>query len=95
MDNEILNNLKAFLIGGDGAPSIAPNGLLALRNLSVEKLARAARITRTMVYLYIEGKSRPTEPVLARMCEVLQVPVGLGREYCTPATTGRPPRKQS
>lgn len=88
--NEPVNNLKSFLIGGEGAPEIAPDGLLNLRGLSVERLARAARITRTAVYFYIEGKSRPTGPVLARMCEALQVPLELGLEYCTPATVGRP-----
>ncbi len=93
MENEIINNLKPLLIGGEGAPDYAPEGLLAHRKLSVEKLARASNVTRTAVYNYINGVNRPTTPVLRKMCDTLGVPFEVGLEYCTPALTGRPPAK--
>ncbi|MFZ0517382.1 MAG: helix-turn-helix transcriptional regulator, partial [Acidobacteriaceae bacterium] len=76
--------------GGEGAPAYAPDGLLTLRGLSVERLARASNITRTAVYFYIDGKCRPRHKTLLRMCQVLEVPYDEGAKYCTPATTGRP-----
>jgi transcriptional regulator with XRE-family HTH domain len=92
---EPVNNLKAFLIGGDGALDFAPDGLLALRKMSVEQLARASKVTRTAVYNYINGINRPTTLVLRRLCENLQVPFELGLEYCSPASSGRPPAKSA
>jgi hypothetical protein len=88
--DEELNNLKALLIGGEGAPTFAPDGMLNLRGLSVEKLARASKVTRTAVYGYISGRHRPTTKVLRNMCEILNLPFELGLEYCTPASVGRP-----
>ena len=93
-DKDTLNNLRAFLIGGEGAPAYAPDGMLTKCQLSVEKLARACRLTRAAVYLYIKGQSRPTEPVLLQMCAVLGVPFEEGLRYCTPATVGRPRSKK-
>jgi hypothetical protein len=69
-------------------------GMLYLRKLSVERLARACKVTRTAVYNYIESKNRPTTPVLRRMGEALELPFELVLEYCTPASVGRPPKKQ-
>jgi hypothetical protein len=91
---EVVNNLRALLIGGEGAPEYAPEGMLYLRKLSVERLARACKVTRTAVYNYIESKNRPTTPVLRRMGEALELPFELVLEYCTPASVGRPPKKQ-
>jgi transcriptional regulator with XRE-family HTH domain len=87
----ILNNLAAFLIGGDGAPDYAPNGLLAARKLAVEQLANASGVTRTAIYTYITGDSRPTAPVLRKICESLGVRFEEGLKFCTPSTIGRPP----
>lgn len=85
-----MNNLRAFFTSGEGAPEYAPDGLLTLRGLSVERLARASSITRTAVYFYIDGKCRPTHATLLRMCRVLEVSYEEGVKYCTPATVGRP-----
>src|SRR6185437_8521206 len=93
--HESLNNLRAFLLGGPGAPEYAPEGLLALRGMSVEQLARASNITRTAVYFYIEGTSRPTARTLRSICTSLDVRFERGLEFCTPATTGRPPNGRS
>jgi transcriptional regulator with XRE-family HTH domain len=94
MSKELFNNLRPFLVGGEGAPEYAPEGLLALRGLSVEKLALQIKLTRTALYYYINGVSRPTVPVLRRMCEALEVPYEEGLAYCTPATIGRPRHKE-
>lgn len=94
MSDEKINNLRALLIGGDGAPGYAPDGLLTYRELSVEKLARLCRVTRTAMYNYISGTNRPTAPVLRRMCEALDIPYEVGLEFCTPAQVGRPPVKK-
>jgi transcriptional regulator with XRE-family HTH domain len=87
---DTINNLKALLTGGEGAPDYAPDGLLALRKLSVEKLARASNITRTAVYNYINNVNRPTDYVLKSMSEALSIPYAEMLSYCTPAPFGRP-----
>lgn len=95
MEQTIINNLKAFLFGGEGAPEFAPEGLLNLRKLTVERLARASNVTRTAVYNYTKNINRPTIETLRRMCEALDVPVELGLQYCTPSKAGRPSLKKS
>lgn len=84
------NNLRALLIGGEGSPEYAPEGLLALRRMSVMQLARKARVTRTAVYNYINGVNRPTAPVLRKVCEALGVLFEEGLRYCDPAPVGNP-----
>ena len=92
MSGEYLNNLRAFLLGGDGAPVGAPDGLLATSGLTIEQLAHACGITRTAIYSYIERKSRPTTPTLRRIAQALGVRFDQALGYCTPAQVGRPPR---
>jgi DNA-binding Xre family transcriptional regulator len=87
---EVVNNLHALLLGGDGAPDYAPEGLLAKKNLSVERLALAAGLKRTSVYHYIAKNRRPTPETLRRLCEVLEISYDEGLKYCTPGKMGRP-----
>ena len=88
--DEVVNNLRALLLGGDGAPSYAPAGLLERRALSVETLARASGITRTAVYNYINRRQRPTAETLRRICAALDIPFDEGLAYCTPSKIGPP-----
>lgn len=88
-----LNNLRALLLGGEGAPSYAPEGLLALRRMTIDELAGASKLSRTVIYFYIEAKHRPTAPTLRRICEALGVSFQEALNYCTPATFGRPPNR--
>ena len=92
---EQLNNLRAFLLGGEGTPTHAPQGLLALRGMTVEQLARAAKLTRTAIYSYIEAKCTPTVPTLRRICEALGAQFQEALNYCTPVPIGRPRRQSS
>lgn len=89
-EEAIINRLRAFLCGGDGAPGYAPEGLLEKRALSVEQLARKAGITRTSVYFYISNKKRPTPETLRRICAALDVTFEEGLRYCTPSKVGPP-----
>ena len=89
---EDLNNLRAFLLGGDGAPVYAPDGLLEFSGLSPEQLARACGITRTAIYFYIERKCRPTTRILRQIAAAVGVRFDQVLEYCTPAPVGRPPK---
>lgn len=93
MSENILNNLRPLLVGGEGAPDYAPEGLLALKRLSVERFAKSIRVTRTAIYNYINGKNRPTTPILKRMSEELELPFEELLKFCTPAGVGRPPMK--
>lgn len=90
MPDEVVNNLRALLLGGEGAPHYAPTGLLERKALSVETLARAAGITRTSVYNYINNKKRPTPETLRRICAALEIPFQEGLAYCTPSKLGPP-----
>lgn len=88
--DEVVNNLRALLLGGEGAPPYAPAGLLQKKAFSVETLARAAGITRTSVYNYINNKKRPTPETLRRICAALEIPFREGLNYCTPSKVGYP-----
>lgn len=90
MAPERLNRLGVLLKGGSGAPPSAPNGLLLLRNMSIEDLARASNLTRTTIYNYINGEDWPTAPSLRRICEALDIAFEQGLRYCTPVEPGRP-----
>ena len=91
--NEAINNLKAFLVGGEDAPEYAPDGVLSMKHLSIEKFARASNVTRTAVYNYINNVNRPTLYTLRKMAEALEIPLDEILNYCTPAQHGRPKTK--
>jgi hypothetical protein len=88
--DEPFNNLRPFLVGGDGAPSYAPEGLLVLRNITVDQLARLCGLTRTAIYNYLSGADTPTAPSLHKICDALEIQFDRALEYCTPAPIGRP-----
>jgi hypothetical protein len=87
---KVVNNLRPLLLGGEGAPPYASEGLLKRRGWSVEDLSRYVGVTRTIIYKYIQNNSRPTVPVLRKMGEVLEVPFAEMLTYCIPSKIGRP-----
>jgi transcriptional regulator with XRE-family HTH domain len=93
MPDQIVNHLRDLLFGGPGAPAYAPDGLLKKKGLSVESLARAAGLSRTSIYFYIENRKRPTSDSLHRICAALQIPFDKGLSYCTPSKVGHPARR--
>jgi transcriptional regulator with XRE-family HTH domain len=95
MPDKIVNHLRDLLCGGPRAPAYAPEGLLKERGLSVERLARAAGLSRTSIYFYIVNKKRPTPESLHRICAALQIPFDEGLSYCTPSKVGPPYRNDS
>jgi transcriptional regulator with XRE-family HTH domain len=84
------NDLRTFLLGGEGAPTYAPEGLLARRKITIEQLAEASKISRTVIYMYVAGTSRPTAPTFRRICDALNVRYYDSLKFCTPAKMGRP-----
>jgi transcriptional regulator with XRE-family HTH domain len=88
-----INRLRALLQGGRGAPDFAPNGLLSLRGLTIEDLAKKAGLTRTAIYNYLAGTNCPTAKNLRLICAALDIQFIHALEYCTPAPEGRPPRE--
>lgn len=88
--SEIVNNLRALLLGGEGAPEYAPQGLLEMKNFSVEKLARLSGVTRTSIYHYMSNKRRPTPETLSSICATLDIPYEEGLAYITPSKIGSP-----
>ncbi len=93
VEPETVNKLRALLVGGEGSPEYAPDGVLAMKKLSVEKFARACNVTRTAIYNYINNVNRPTLYVLRKMSETLEIPLDEILQYCTPAQFGRPRTK--
>jgi DNA-binding Xre family transcriptional regulator len=79
-----INKVRELLLGGEGAPDYAPNGLLTKRDLTVEQLANRAGISRTSVYFYLERKCFPTTVTFKRICAALEIPFSEGLRYCTP-----------
>jgi transcriptional regulator with XRE-family HTH domain len=73
------NNLKNWLL-----PQLEE------RQMSVEQFARAAGLTRGMVYFYLSDRNRPSEDATIRMCQVLGVPPEEGFAQYTPNKIGRP-----
>lgn len=62
--------------------------LLAERHMSVEELANEAGLTRASIYFYLTDKTRPTEENMARICNVLDVPLEEGLAQYTPRKAG-------
>jgi transcriptional regulator with XRE-family HTH domain len=66
---------------------------LAAKDMSVAQLAAAIGVSRAAVYLYLNDQSRPTGYHMARICQVLGVPIEEGLGVYVPKRTGRPPRR--
>jgi transcriptional regulator with XRE-family HTH domain len=89
------NKIKEWLLGDpDGKTEVERRGLLFERNISIEKLARAAGLTREAVYLYIRDKRRPRPQAMERICDALGVPHEEGLSKFTPSVIGRPSKKK-
>jgi len=73
------NNIKQWL-----------QPLLTERNLSVEKFAEACGLARPTIYHFFTDRSRPSEQVMVKMCQVLGVPLEEGMRQYTPRRRGRP-----
>ena len=66
---------------------------LAAKEMSVAQLATAIGVSRAAVYLYLNDQSRPTGYHMARICQVLGVPIEEGLGVYVPKRTGRPPKR--
>jgi transcriptional regulator with XRE-family HTH domain len=60
------------------------------KQMSVEQFANEIGVTRAMVYFYMNDKNRPSEQVMIKMCQVLEVPPEEGMRQYTPRKPGRP-----
>lgn len=58
--------------------------------MSIEQFANLAGITRTAVYNYLNDRNRPSTQTMARMCEVLGVPLLEGLQQYSEKKAGRP-----
>jgi transcriptional regulator with XRE-family HTH domain len=67
---------------------------LAAKDMSVAQLAAAIGVSRAAVYLYLSDQSRPTGYHMARICQVLGVPIKEGLGTYVPKRTGRPPKRK-
>jgi transcriptional regulator with XRE-family HTH domain len=76
------NNIRNWLL-----PKLEELGM------SVEQFARAAKLTRAMVYFYMSDRNRPSEQAMIRMCQVLGCPPEEGMRQYTPNKIGRPDRR--
>jgi len=63
---------------------------LAAREMSIAQLASAIGVSRAAVYLYLNDQSRPTGYHMARICQVLGVPIEEGLSTYVPRRPGRP-----
>jgi transcriptional regulator with XRE-family HTH domain len=63
---------------------------LAERDMSVAELAKATGVSRAAIYLYLNDQSRPSGYHMARMCQVLGVPIREGLEAYVDKQRGRP-----
>lgn len=79
MEERNFNNLNTWL-----PPRIQATGM------SIEQFARAAGVTRVMIYNYIADKNRPDEQTMIRICQLLNVPAEEGMQQYTPRKVGRP-----
>lgn len=64
--------------------------ILEGKGMTIEQLASAVGVTRSVIYYYIHDKSRPSEKVMISMCRVLGVPAEEGLRQYTPKKVGRP-----
>jgi len=67
---------------------------LAARDMSVAQLATAVGVSRAAVYLYLNDQSRPTGYHMARICQVLGVPIEEGLSKYIPRRPGRPRKRR-
>jgi transcriptional regulator with XRE-family HTH domain len=63
---------------------------LAEKDLSVAQLAHATGVSRAAIYLYLTDQSRPTGYQMAKMCQVLGVPIEEGLAQYVSRRAGRP-----
>ncbi len=60
------------------------------KGISLERLGRAAGISRASVYHYMSDRSRPDSQTMMRICDALGVPHEEGLAQYTPRKEGRP-----
>lgn len=84
MDTSNFNHIKDWL-----------DPKLDSMRMSIEELANATGLTRASIYFYRSDTTRPDEQSMARICQVLGVPLEEGLAQYTPKKRGRPTHKPS
>ena len=95
-DDDGFNKLNEWLLGDPHAEEENKRlGLLRVKGLSVEALARKMGLTRMAVYRYLTDQGRPSLKSLMKMCEILEVPLADGASYVTHRNPGRQWKRKS
>jgi DNA-binding XRE family transcriptional regulator len=93
MAMESVNKLKELLCGDpEAGDQRLRTGFLKHSGFSVEQFARQIGVTRTSVYFYIEGRSRPKLSTLIKICDIVGITLAEGKQICMPRSSGGQPK---